>query len=196
MGPTGGMGPPGGSGPSGETSQGFPDKSHSRSSRQRPDFGPVLLTAASKAMMLNWYRRAQQNRTNKLNMKRKNRIIKDISDDEGDDDIRAPWTKETLQLTPSTIAIAKRWLRNAKVIVQKRIKRKNQSNVPLSSRSGFSDTSRRDSRVSGLGLRANRSDLGDDDDSSTFDDDYVDPSVDASRADGLRPGMRSRYLRK
>jgi hypothetical protein len=83
-----------------------------------PDWGPVYLSAASKAMLLNWYRKAQRLRAGKKG-KRKEKIMKAISDDEGDD---APfsWLKELPNITPATNAIALKWMRSARARLQKK----------------------------------------------------------------------------
>eukprot|EP01035_Chromulina_nebulosa_P017310 gene17310-22851_t len=87
-------------------------------SNDQKDFGPVYLSAASKAIMLNWYRKAQSKRNNKLLRKRR-KVVKEISDDEGDD-LRAPWTRDNLLLTPSTTAIATKWLKAAQNAIKKK----------------------------------------------------------------------------
>merc|ERR1712000_686532 len=48
-----------------------------------PDWGPVFLSAASKAILLNWYRKAQQQRALKKSRKKKEKQEKKVvSDDE------------------------------------------------------------------------------------------------------------------
>jgi hypothetical protein len=82
-------------------------------------FGPVILSATSKAMLLNWYRKAQSQRSAKLARRRKNRELAEISDDEGDR-LQAPWASQALNLTPATTAIATRWLTQARQTVHKK----------------------------------------------------------------------------
>lgn len=113
-----------------------------------PDWGPVFLTAASKAMLLNWYRRAQKLRAakrrqprNKAGMpklatikeqdsssnlggmslkSRKERTLKDISDDEGDDPMFS-WLREGMkEITPASKAIAIKWMRTARARLQQK----------------------------------------------------------------------------
>lgn len=105
-----------------------------------PDWGPVFLTAASKAMLLNWYRRAQKLRAAKRRTRtgamptireegpasgpaargRKGRALKDISDDEGDDPMFS-WLRDGLkELTPSSKAIAVKWMRTARSRLQQK----------------------------------------------------------------------------
>ena len=83
-----------------------------------PEWGPVFLSAASKAMLLNWYRKAQRLRAGKKG-KRREKVLKTISDDEGDD---APfdWLKEMPNITPATNAIALKWMRSARARLQKK----------------------------------------------------------------------------
>eukprot|EP01037_Dinobryon_pediforme_P019263 gene19263-19656_t len=64
-----------------------------------PDWGPVYLTAASKAMLLNWYRKAH---------------------DDEEDDLPFSWLKEMPNITPSTNAIAVKWMRSARARLQKK----------------------------------------------------------------------------
>jgi hypothetical protein len=106
-----------------------------------PDWGPVFLSAASKAMLLNWYRRAQKLRAAKRRRPRragpagaaaaddddsmtmstkgrKERAFKEISDDEGDDPMFS-WLKEGMaELSASSKAIAIKWMRTARARLQ------------------------------------------------------------------------------
>lgn len=103
-----------------------------------PDWGPVYLSAASKAMMLNWYRKAKKIRKEKRgnirgkagdkaarNDDRRNndRVIRDVSDDEGEGE-GAPlsWGKNggLLNVSESTKAIAIKWNRSARARLQKK----------------------------------------------------------------------------
>jgi hypothetical protein len=83
---------------------------------QYPDWGPVYLSAASKAIILNWYRKAQRVRQGKRGVKRQKKMLT-ISDDEGDN---APieWTKALEKLTPASKAIAIFWTRTARARLQ------------------------------------------------------------------------------
>jgi hypothetical protein len=105
-----------------------------------PDWGPVFLSAASKAMLLNWYRKAQKLRAAKRNIRqakgaprkmdsfvigqsfrsKKDRQLKEISDDEGDDPMFS-WLQEGLkEVTPASKAIAVRWMRSARARLQQK----------------------------------------------------------------------------
>lgn len=86
-----------------------------------PDWGPVFLSGASKAILLNWYRKAQKLRAGKRKQRaKKERVTKDISDDEGDDPAFS-WLKEGLRnITPATKAIAIRWMRSARARLQQK----------------------------------------------------------------------------
>ena len=85
-----------------------------------PDWGPIYLSASSKAILLNWYRKAQRVRQAKKGAVRRGpKVAKGISDDEGDD-IPAEWTKQLMSMTPATKAIAIKWARTARAAMQKR----------------------------------------------------------------------------
>jgi len=74
-------------------------------------FGPVVLSAASKAIMLHWLHRAQESA-------RKRGVIlgiraADISDDDDDDDKfdnASAFAGHRLNLSPASVAIMRRWL--------------------------------------------------------------------------------------
>merc|ERR1711988_319866 len=84
-----------------------------------PDWGPVYLSAASKAILLNWYRKAQRSRAGKKGAKvRRAKIAKDVSDDE--EEKEAAWTKNFQQPSQATIAIAIKWVRTARARMQKK----------------------------------------------------------------------------
>eukprot|EP01036_Dinobryon_divergens_P060650 gene60650-80879_t len=83
-----------------------------------PDWGPVFLSAASKAILLNWYRKAQIIRQGKRGKKR-DKIIKEVSDDEGED-MPAHWAQQASGLSAATIAIALKWSRSARAQLQKK----------------------------------------------------------------------------
>ena len=84
-----------------------------------PDWGPVFLTAASKAMLLNWYRKAQRLRAGKRGNKRKEKVVKAISDDEGED-LPKEWLRDMPNITAATKAIAVKWMRTARARLQKK----------------------------------------------------------------------------
>jgi len=83
-----------------------------------PEWGPVFLTAASKAILLNWYRKAQRLRAGKKG-KRRDKAAKAISDDEGDD-VPVSWLNELSKITPATTAIAVKWMRTARARLQQK----------------------------------------------------------------------------
>merc|ERR1711871_1187577 len=84
-----------------------------------PDWGPVYLTAASKAILLNWYRKAQRSRVGKKGAKvRRTKIAKDVSDDE--EEKEAAWIKNYVEPSQATIAIAIKWVRTARARMQKK----------------------------------------------------------------------------
>lgn len=88
-----------------------------------PDWGPIFLSGASKAILLNWYRKAQKLRAGKRRAPRmkKQREVKDISDDEGEEDPMFSWLREGLkEVTPATKAIAVKWMRTARAKLQQR----------------------------------------------------------------------------
>ena len=83
-----------------------------------PEWGPVFLTAASKAILLNWYRKAQRLRAGKKG-KRRDKVAKAISDDEGDD-VPVSWLNELSKITPATKGIAIKWMRTARARLQQK----------------------------------------------------------------------------
>jgi hypothetical protein len=68
---------------------------------------------------LNWYRKAQRIRQGKRGVKKREKIVKNISDDEGDD-IPTSWAKKMVEVTPATKAIAIKWMRTARARLQKK----------------------------------------------------------------------------
>jgi hypothetical protein len=84
-----------------------------------PDWGPVYLSAASKAILLNWYRKAQRVRQGKKGVKRQRKVLA-ISDDEGDT-IPIEWTKQLEAMSSATRAIAIRWSRTARANLLKKM---------------------------------------------------------------------------
>ena len=99
-----------------------------------PDWGPVYLSAASKAIILDWYRKAKNIRKEKREKRDKRprtpadnvsnkyeKVAKEISDDEGDaEDQPISWTKNRVNITPATKAIAIKWNRTARARLQKK----------------------------------------------------------------------------
>jgi len=84
-----------------------------------PDWGPVFLTAASKAMLLNWYRKAQRLRAGKRGARKKDKILKAISDDEGEDQGHN-WLKDLPELSAASKGIAKFWMQTARARLQRK----------------------------------------------------------------------------
>jgi hypothetical protein len=86
-----------------------------------PEWGPVFLSGSSKAILLNWYRKAQKLRAGKKQRRqRREKVVRDISDDEGDDPMFS-WLKEGLkEITPASKAIALKWMRTARARLQQK----------------------------------------------------------------------------
>jgi hypothetical protein len=84
-----------------------------------PDWGPVFLTPTSKAILLNWYRKAQKLRAGKKATRKRPKVVKEISDDEGEE-LPTQWLQELANVTPSTKAIAVKWMRTARARLQKK----------------------------------------------------------------------------
>lgn len=90
-------------------------------------FGPVQLNAASKAILLNWYRQAQQRRASKLALKKRRQVVADVSDDEEEAmavSLHAPWANATLSLSQSSTKIAMKWLQEARLGIYEKKQRK------------------------------------------------------------------------
>ena len=85
---------------------------------QYPDWGPVFLTPASKAILLNWYRKAQRVRAGKKGAKKAKepKVITDSDEEE----VPPEWTKQMEGITPASSAIAIKWMRTARAALQKR----------------------------------------------------------------------------
>ena len=66
-----------------------------------PEWGPVYLSAASRAMLINWYRQAQESLFGKGGRRRKQVMI-DVSDDEGDEILRNGRTRISICLLHRT----------------------------------------------------------------------------------------------
>ena len=74
-------------------------------------FGPVFLSAASNAILQNWYRKASDT-VRKRGGKTAAQVY--ISDDDEDDDAADGWAKKKLKLSSASKAIAIKWLRMAR----------------------------------------------------------------------------------
>ena len=74
-------------------------------------FGPVFLSAASNAILQNWYRKASD-AVRKRGGKTGAQVY--ISDDDEDDDAAVGWAKKRLKLSSASKAIAIKWLRMAR----------------------------------------------------------------------------------
>jgi len=83
-----------------------------------PEWGPVYLSAASKAILLNWYRKAQRIRQGKRGQKKPKKNLA-VSDDEGDN-VPIEWTKAMEKLSAASRAIAIKWARTARSNLQKK----------------------------------------------------------------------------
>eukprot|EP00613_Pedinella_sp_CCMP2098_P053939 CAMPEP_0171891194 /NCGR_PEP_ID=MMETSP0992-20121227/44597_1 /TAXON_ID=483369 /ORGANISM="non described non described, Strain CCMP2098" /LENGTH=258 /DNA_ID=CAMNT_0012518489 /DNA_START=14 /DNA_END=791 /DNA_ORIENTATION=- len=81
------------------------------------DWGPVYLTAASRAILVKWYKTAQERVFGKGGKKRK-QVVVDVSDDEGDE-APSQWARTPVDLSAASTALAVRWLRTARVRIQK-----------------------------------------------------------------------------
>merc|ERR1711881_124634 len=73
-----------------------------------PRFGPVFLSAAATAILLNWKRTASDS-VRKHGGRTASAAL--ISDDDEDDDETATWAKKRLKLSAASKALAIRWLR-------------------------------------------------------------------------------------
>ena len=107
--------------PDGENTPGLPEV--------HEDFGPVSLTATSKAIILDWYRKAKNIRkekrgraqSKKVDRRYAERTTRDISDDEGDaEELPVAWAKGGLRLSEATKAIAIKWSKTARARLQKK----------------------------------------------------------------------------
>jgi len=83
------------------------------------NWGAVYLNAASNAILLGWYKAAQNRLFGKdSGAKRRARALIPVSDDEGDELTQA-WAQEALTLSESSKLIAIKWLRTARAKIQK-----------------------------------------------------------------------------
>jgi len=74
-------------------------------------FGPVFLTASSRAIMIMWYRKAQDRVFGRGG---RARPAMQVSDDE-DDELATNWGGRPLRLSAASKALAIKWLRTARV---------------------------------------------------------------------------------
>jgi hypothetical protein len=81
-------------------------------------FGFVALHAASRAIMMKWYRLGQDRVFGKTG---KRRALANMSDDE-DDVLRrgAPWANQPVHLNAASTALALRWMVHARIAIQDR----------------------------------------------------------------------------
>lgn len=96
----------------------FADSEEEDYSRAYPDWGPVYLSAASRAILMKWYRNAQEKVWGKAGRRRPPVAI-DVSDDEGDE-VPAEWAVAQVVLSDASRALAIRWLRTARARLQQR----------------------------------------------------------------------------
>ncbi|GMH66707.1 hypothetical protein TL16_g04487 [Triparma laevis f. inornata] len=82
------------------------------------DWDAVYLSAASNAILLGWYKAAQNRLFGKESGKRRQRVNIQVSDDEGDELVQS-WAQESLNLSESSKMIAVKWLRTARAKIQK-----------------------------------------------------------------------------
>lgn len=98
--------------------QGGAVDSDEESEEAYPDWGPVYLNAASRAILMQWYRQAQENVWGTAGRRRPPVSI-DVSDDEGDD-VPPEWAVTHVVLSDASKALAIRWLRTARARLQQR----------------------------------------------------------------------------
>merc|ERR1711998_389200 len=67
-----------------------------------PDWGPVYLSASSKAILMSWYRKARRVRQAKKGINRNlPKYTKPVSYDEGDDEVPMEWARQMAKMTPA-----------------------------------------------------------------------------------------------
>jgi len=93
------------------------DDSDDDEGMEYPEWGPIYLNAASKAILMGWYKTAQNRLFGKGGRRRK-RVQIDVSDDEGED-VPAEWAQAAVNLSESSKAIAIKWVRTARSKLQK-----------------------------------------------------------------------------
>lgn len=84
----------------------------------KDDWGPIYLSESTYAILMVWYRKAQNKVWGKTG-RRRTPVSIDDSDHERDN-IPADWLVARLELTRSSRAIAVRWLRTARARLQRR----------------------------------------------------------------------------
>jgi hypothetical protein len=117
---------------------GSPDKS-----ARHPDWGPVFLNAAAKAILLQWYKKAQERLwgaggppqrppgasparsrspgAGAAGRTRRPQSTIDVSDDENsDEEVPAAWAMRGVNIDAASAALAVRWLRTARARLQAR----------------------------------------------------------------------------
>lgn len=91
------------------------DSEKEEESGAHPAWGPVYLNASSKAILMKWYRKAQESVWGKKGRRRPTSI--EFSDDEGED-VPPGWVVSEVALTDASKALAIRWLRTARARLQ------------------------------------------------------------------------------
>ena len=82
-----------------------------------PQFGPVFLSAASKAIMAKWYgmvRRRTRSKNAGASPKRSTALAVSSDDEDEDHMAAAPWARKPVKVTASSRAIAVKWLQLAR----------------------------------------------------------------------------------
>jgi hypothetical protein len=130
------------SGGSSSDSDGSPHRrSGSPNKARHPDWGPVFLNAAAKAILLQWYKRAQERlwgaggppqrppggsparsrSPGAAGRTRRPQSTIDVSDDENsDEEVPAAWAMRGVNIDAASAALAVRWLRTARARLQAR----------------------------------------------------------------------------
>ena len=76
----------------------------------------MYLSAAARAIIIGWHKRAQESVYGKGGRKRRPAVL-DVSDDEGDD-LPAAWAGVKVKLSEPSRLLAVRWLRTARANLQ------------------------------------------------------------------------------
>jgi hypothetical protein len=81
-----------------------------------PDFGPVFLSPASKAIMRKWYMTARGRLRGRGGASPKRQTALAVSTDDEDEDVmaQAPWARKPVQMSAASRAIAVKWLQLAR----------------------------------------------------------------------------------
>jgi len=69
--------------------------------------------------LLNWYRKAQIVRAGKRGQRKKEKVVKEVSDDEGED-VPADWAQKMGGISSASKAIAIKWMRTARAQLQRK----------------------------------------------------------------------------